>query len=124
MLHHFLAEEVNGLKTQGILDHLAINQQGDGYMQHQGKYPVIFISFKNMKHNNYDDAYGGLAHLISGIYSEHRAVLSGDTLFDDEKKAFEDILWERASTKAIITSLLPAPNLSRVCDLLSAAVRP
>lgn len=37
MLRHFLAAEVNGLKTQGIFDNLKIAQTGDAYMQHQGK---------------------------------------------------------------------------------------
>src|ERR1700675_2941065 len=48
MLHHFLAAEVNGLKTQGMFDDLKIAQQGYEYMQHQGKYPVVFISFKEI----------------------------------------------------------------------------
>jgi hypothetical protein len=110
MLCHFLAKEVNGLKTQGMFDNLLISQQGDYYMQHQGKYPVIFISFKDMKHNSYDEAYEGLIGLISATYSMHRVVLSGDTLFDNEKKVFEDILWKRASAADIAVSLLNLSN--------------
>src|SRR5271168_1461604 len=55
MLRRFLASEVNSLKTQGIFDNLKIAQQGDAYMQHQGKYPVIFISFKSLKEPRFED---------------------------------------------------------------------
>lgn len=45
-LHHFLAEEAYGFKTAGMFDGLKIAKCGDEYMQHQGKYPVVFIIFK------------------------------------------------------------------------------
>ena len=60
MLHHFLAAEVDGMKTEGMFDNLKIAQQGDEYMQHQGKYPVIFISFKSVKDRKFCDAYENL----------------------------------------------------------------
>jgi hypothetical protein len=45
-LYHFLAKEVNSTKTQGLFDGLKISTVDNGhYMQYQGKYPVISISF-------------------------------------------------------------------------------
>ena len=49
MLHHFLAAEVNGQSTKGLFDGLKIATLGDEYMRHQGQYPVIFITFKDVK---------------------------------------------------------------------------
>src|SRR5271156_3002733 len=109
MLRHFLAAEVNMLKTQGIFDNLKIAQQGDAYMQHQGKYPVIFISFKSVKHDNYEKAYNSLANLLSRTYGQHRELLSSGVLYEDEKSIFEDILYQRASRENLEFSLL---NLS------------
>src|SRR5271156_4897802 len=109
MLRHFLAAEVNGLKTQGMFDNLKIAEQGDGYMQHQGKYPVIFISFKSVKHDNYEKAYNSLANLLSRTYGQHRELLSSGVLYEDEKSIFEDILYQRASRENLEFSLL---NLS------------
>jgi hypothetical protein len=106
MLHHFLASEVYGLKTQGIFDHLKIAQEGDNYMQHQGKYPVIAMTFKSIKHSSYEKAYASLASVISTVYTEHRYLLSDSVLSDNEKRIFEDILWKRASTSDITASLL------------------
>jgi len=50
MLHHFLAAEAYKQSTQGLFDNLQIAKVDQGkYMQHQGKYPVIFITFKDVK---------------------------------------------------------------------------
>lgn len=105
MLRHFLASEVNGLKTEGMFDNLKIAQQGDGYMQHQGKYPVIFISFKSVKGDSFDKAYRELSRLISKTYAHHRILLSGSTLYDHEKEIFNAILRERASKEHLLSSL-------------------
>jgi predicted AAA-ATPase len=48
MLHCFLAAEVNRQSTQNLFNGLKIAEQGEQYWQHQGKYPVIFISFKDI----------------------------------------------------------------------------
>jgi len=109
MLHHFLAPEVYGLKTQGIFDNLKIAQEGDFYMQHQGKYPVIAMTLKSIKHIHYQDAYDSLADLVRTTYEEHRYLLLDSVLSSAEKKIFEDILWKRARTADITASLL---NLS------------
>jgi hypothetical protein len=106
MLHHFLSPEVYRLKTQGIFDDLKIAQAGDSYMQHQGKYPVIAMTFKSIKHARYEDAYISLASVIQTAYAEHRYLLSDNVLSDDEKRVFEDILWKRASTSDLTASLL------------------
>jgi hypothetical protein len=59
MLQHFLAAEVYGQKTAGLFDTLTIAQidNGEFVKQHQGKYPVIFISFKDVKALSFKDAH-------------------------------------------------------------------
>ena len=54
MLHHFLAAEVNGQSTQGLFHGLKISELGDEYMRHQGHYPVIFITFKDVKDHGFE----------------------------------------------------------------------
>lgn len=106
MLHHFLAEEVNQFKTKRMFDNLKIAQAGDYYMDQQGKYPVIFVSFKSMSHNEYDKAKQSFAKLISQLYGQHRLLLSNEALYSDEKAAFERILNQEASDADLTASLL------------------
>jgi hypothetical protein len=59
MLQHFLASAVNGISTAGLFDNLAIGKlEGSKYLQtHQGKYPVIMLSFKDVNADNFKGAY-------------------------------------------------------------------
>src|SRR5437868_2900020 len=53
MLQHFFAKEVGGKSTEDLFDGLQIMQAGEGYLHHHRKYPVIFISFKEVKNDNF-----------------------------------------------------------------------
>jgi hypothetical protein len=71
MLQHFLASEVHGVSTAGLFDDLAISKlEGSRYIEtHQGKYPVIMLSFKDVKSDSFEGAYNAVYELISTIYS-------------------------------------------------------
>ena len=106
MLHHFLGAEVNRLKTAGMFDNLNIAKAGDGYMQHQGKYPVIFVSFKSAKERKFTDAYDKLWALISDTYREHRYLMTSTKLHADDKEAYEIILKRKVDNKSILENSL------------------
>ena len=105
MLHHFLAPEVNGLKTQTLFHGLKIAEEAGDYMRHQGQYPVVFISFKGVKHSDYVKAYGGIVTLMSQTYAEHRELLTSPKLDDHQKEVLLSVLEERASEARLRSSL-------------------
>jgi hypothetical protein len=96
MLHIFFAAEVCGKKTAGLFDNLKIAKAGTQYMEQQGKYPVIFITFKDIKGHKFADAYMHLRRLMSLLYAEHRYLLASDKLGDWQKESFTEILEEHA----------------------------
>lgn len=104
MLHYFLATHIIGRPTKGKFDKLKIAQYPE-YMQHQGKYPVIFISLKNIKDHSFEECYATLSKLMSDVYSEHTILLSSTKLSDEDKNTFNSIL-RRTADKAIVTSSL------------------
>ncbi|CAL7964434.1 AAA-ATPase_like domain-containing protein [Gammaproteobacteria bacterium] len=105
-LHHFLAPEVNQIKTAGMFDGLKIAAVNNGsYMQHQGKYPVIFVSFKGTKDNTFQGALKGLRPVIQELYRIHRYLLDSDKLAQDEKELFKKFLSEEIDTSTIEISL-------------------
>jgi len=106
MLHYFFAEEVEGQSTDGLFDHLKITQLKQLCEQHQGKYPVIFLTFKGVKDHNYEGAYNNLCKLMSRTYLKHQEVLSSPKLAAHQKSVFESIVEERATTASIQSSLL------------------
>ncbi|MBS0351150.1 MAG: AAA family ATPase, partial [Proteobacteria bacterium] len=92
LLHHFLANEIDGKPTQGLFDHLKITQWKDLCGEHQGKYPVIFITFKGVKDHRYEATYNNLCKLMSRVYLRHQDVLSSPKLATHQKKVFESIV--------------------------------
>jgi tetratricopeptide (TPR) repeat protein len=114
MLRHFLAPEVDGKPTQNLFNHLRITQAGNEYQSYQGRYPVIFISFKGIKGHTYKVTYNNLCKLISRVYREHQSVLASSHLSRYEKKVFESILKEQAREVDIQASL---SHLTRILHL-------
>jgi Predicted AAA-ATPase/PD-(D/E)XK nuclease superfamily len=97
MLRHFLAAQVDGKSTEGLFDGLKITEAGDTYMQHHRRYPVIFVTFKDVKEGNYEAAYFSLCKQIADLYREHQYLLSSDKLTDSEKTVFLSVLETRAT---------------------------
>ena len=106
MLHHFLAPEVNQLQTKGMFDQMKIAKAGSDYMDQQGKYPVIFISFKSVHDSKFAAAYGQLRTLIQETYREHRYLATSQTLHADEKKLYEAIVAREVTDRAVLENSL------------------
>jgi Predicted AAA-ATPase/PD-(D/E)XK nuclease superfamily len=101
MLQCFLAAEVMGEPTQALFNGLKIATLGDQYMQHQGKYPVIFVSFKDIKGRDFASAYALLECLLVELYREHRYLLSSTQLSEQDKQFFLSILEEKLNPAKI-----------------------
>jgi len=113
MLHHFLAPEVYGTKTAGFFDDFKISKAGDAYMQHQGKYPVVSITFKSLQDKSFTAAYNAFCYLISDLYREHRYLLDSDKLYEEEKETYREILRGNIANKAISKN-----SLQQLCRYL------
>ena len=94
MLQSFLSSEVNGIKTAGLFDNLAIAQVDDGsyIREHQGKYPVIFISFKDVKETTFDDCVNNLSILMQKLFMQHEYLLESIAISDTNIKLFKQYL--------------------------------
>lgn len=77
MLQHFFASEVAGQPTEGLFHAFAIARENNGEFlkQHQGKYPVIFITFKDVKESSYERTIEKIRNLIKSLYREHASQL-------------------------------------------------
>lgn len=61
---------------------------GEYYQSHQGKYPVIFLSFKDVKFNTWKETYKSLIEVINLEYKRHAELATSDkvTLQDRYQK--------------------------------------
>ena len=59
------------------------------YRNLQGTYPVISLSFANVKGNNYDDVLYEICRILKRLYIQHYDLLESDELTEGEKKEFK-----------------------------------
>lgn len=61
------------------------------YREIQGTYPVIFLSFANVKENTYEQARESICRIIQELYNQNIFLLHTDLLTDNEKEEYKQI---------------------------------
>ncbi|MCP4750538.1 MAG: AAA family ATPase [Proteobacteria bacterium] len=70
----------------------------DVFKRFQGKYPVIYLTFKGVKYDDWEECLEELQALIGEEYARHRYLLDADALYPEEKTYFLKIM-EESHTK-------------------------
>ena len=65
---------------------------GEVYRAHQGKYPVIFLTFKDVKFDSWQATVEKIKSLLQEEYGRHQELLNSDKISDYEKEYFNKIL--------------------------------
>ena len=74
-----------------LFQDLKIADAGVQYMAHQGQYPVISITLKDVEANDFDTAFTMFRELIAREFKRHREVLSSPKLFEGDKNLYLQI---------------------------------
>ena len=103
MLQYFLSikEKDNAYLFNGL--NITKNQE---IMKYQNKYPVIFMTFKDMKGLIFDEQIEQFTFLISNIIKEHHELLKSDKLDEDDKNKLEKYRSGESTITEIKNSLL------------------
>ena len=78
---------------------------GEKYRSEQGKYPVIFLSFKDARQKNWTDALSHISSLLSSEFSRHSDVLDDRYCTEEEKAYFITVIERKASSEELTRSL-------------------
>jgi len=105
MLQYFFSPEVIGQSTKGLFENFNIAKAGKKYMDHQGKYPVVFMTLKDIRDHDYDTAYMKFCALMRRVYADYRYLMKSTALYDDEKQLFERILLKNANKEEVCGAL-------------------
>ena len=84
---------------------------GSEYRSHQGKYPVIFLTFKDVKFDSWEATIDKIRDLLQEEYGRHQVLPDSDKLAKYEKEYFAKIM-EGTATEVELTSALE--KLSRM----------
>ncbi|MDR3012445.1 MAG: ATP-binding protein [Chitinispirillales bacterium] len=88
---------VGGKDTRPLFNGLKIEAAGEEYFEHQGKYPVIFLSFKEGKLNTFEESYNKLKNNIAREFKRHAYV--AEKISDDDDLAMFERLRSRKSSR-------------------------
>ncbi|MDM8521262.1 AAA family ATPase [Anaerolineales bacterium HSG6] len=76
------------------------------FEEHQGRYPVIFLTFKDQKADSWPSLLRLLSNLIRAEFWRHRYLLETDILGGPEKRYFQTILDGKAKAEDYSQALL------------------
>ncbi|HHW01454.1 MAG TPA: AAA family ATPase [Thermoanaerobacterales bacterium] len=103
MLRYFF--EKTEKDNSRLFKDLKIWREGDSYAKEQGQYPVINLTFKDVKYGKFDDCLERLKIEISREYKRHDYILQSNKIKQTDKKAFESIM-NREAGYVIISAAL------------------
>ena len=82
MLKHFF--DIN-LNSKELFNNLNIMSCGEKYTSKLNSFPVIFLTLKDLRFNDFSNNINCLKYSISEIYKEHLYLLDSNKLLEDEK---------------------------------------
>lgn len=103
MLKYFF--EITVPSSKELFSGLKIMEQGQEYLKHMGAYPVITLSLKSTKQEDFETAYSKIVEAISGEYRRHKILLQSDKLDAAQKDNYSKILAGKAERIDFMSSL-------------------
>ncbi len=86
---------------------------GKKYRDYQGKYPVIFITFKDVKRDTWEESYDQISKILTQEFERHSELLESGQCSKYEKSYFQNVLEEKADSTDMMMSL---QRLSQMLD--------
>ncbi len=103
MLREFF--EISQENTAKYFKDKLIWQCGEEYRKEQGKYPVIFLTFKDVKFQTWEDTLENIRRTLQNEYNRHLELLDSEKINDYDKEYFRSVLSGTASDVALTDAL-------------------
>ena len=97
--------EISDEDTSKYFVDKAIWKCGPQYREHQGKYPVIFLTFKDVKFDSWEDTFSKIVELVQDEFGRHSVLKNSDKIEKYEKDYFEKVLSGQVSEVELSASL-------------------
>lgn len=84
--------EISDTDTSMYFENKLIWNCGEDYRKEQGKYPVIFVTFKDVKFSTWEQTYTAIREIIANEYMRHKELLTGDQCDEYDKVYFRKLV--------------------------------
>ena len=98
--------EISEEDTSVYFRNKAIWKQGKAYQAYQGKYPVIFVSFKDIKCESWPETLEKLAEVIGNEFARHEELLSSKSCNEVDKTYFRQVMTRTAGSNALTSAFM------------------
>jgi hypothetical protein len=102
MLRYFFEKSAEARRP--LFDGLSV-ASSEGAWAHFQRYPVIFMTFKDVKPTSWEDCLAGMANVLARAYEEHRYLLTEGNLDPANVKLFTAICERRAAKTDLVIAL-------------------
>ena len=97
--------EISDANTSKYFEDKHIWNCGEEYRDEQGKYPVIFITFKDIKFSTWEETYAAICEIIAKEYRRHKELLTSDKCDDFDKKYYRNVVDNNITEVSMTRSL-------------------
>ena len=97
--------EISEEDTAKYFEDKAIWRCGDEYRSHQGQYPVIFLTFKDVKFDSWSATLDKIGGLLQEEFGRHQELATSERIAEYEKTYFAKIINGDASEVDLTASL-------------------
>ncbi len=102
MLRCFFEKSADAVRP--LFDGLAVASSESAWAHFQ-RYPVIFMTFKDVKPRSWEDCLAGISNVLARTYDEHRYLLTDGNLNFANTKIFTAICERRATKSELVIAL-------------------
>jgi len=103
--------EISETSKASLFEGLKI-KEWEQFDYHLGRYPVIWLSFKDIKQQNWKDSYASILLLLQSEYGRHGYLETSTSLSENDKNYVKSILNREASVSDYQLSIL------KLCEFL------
>ncbi len=109
MLRYFLEKTDEKERIRRLFSGLRIEKE-DVFEKHLCRYPVIFLTFKDIKSLDFEHSLKSITYLIAREYRRHSYLLESEELEDFDKEDFYKVLSVEADISLVENSLFDLSN--------------
>ena len=92
MIRYFFEKHPDLENCEFLFKDKMIWKEGSEYTEHCGRYPVVYLTLKDIKESNWENCETRIKIVLSEEFKRHKYLLKGDSITGQDRVDFENII--------------------------------